>query len=64
MCVCASSVVVSHSSPKTGLEWGTQHLVAGLGKQQVPPLRFAPVPRQAGTGGMANWGGAFPVKIC
>jgi hypothetical protein len=23
-------------------------------KQQVPPLRYAPVPRQAGTGGMTN----------
>jgi hypothetical protein len=23
-------------------------------KQQVPPLRFAPVPRHAGTGGMTN----------
>jgi hypothetical protein len=24
-------------------------------EQQVPPLRYAPVPRQAGTGGMTIW---------
>jgi hypothetical protein len=37
--------------------WIEQGRPLGWGEPQVPPLRFSPVPRHAGAGGMTIWGG-------